>query len=220
MPTTSSVRNPFCLFTSFRFALHRWGLKQERPSRLSGKVFRFLRVSSALPGGYVGIIRTVSPSRRTLRSPNTEVPRFNALLLTTREFTVTQNPTPFLVGIARGLGLLTLALTIARGRWCRRRRWHRDVTSRASRLPIGNFEAMRHTVTLESDVESKIAEACRATGKAFDAVLNEVLRQGFAAKAAARLSPSLQIEPFDLEFRPGVSFVSISTLEASEVRCG
>lgn len=69
-------------------------------------------------------------------------------------------------------------------------------------------------MTLEPDVESRIADACRSSGKAFKDVVNEVLRRGFAIEQTVQTAPPLVIEPFDLEFKPGISLVSISALEA------
>jgi hypothetical protein len=75
-------------------------------------------------------------------------------------------------------------------------------------------EVMRHTVTLEPDVDAAIAEACRVSGKPFKEVVNSILRQGLAQRSAAQAAPSLILNPLKMGLRPGISLVSISGIEA------
>ena len=73
---------------------------------------------------------------------------------------------------------------------------------------------MRHTLTLESDVDIALAEACRVSGKSFKDVVNATLRQGLALQKSINQARKLVIEPLNMELMPGVSLVSISALES------
>lgn len=73
---------------------------------------------------------------------------------------------------------------------------------------------MRHTLTLESDIDYALAEACRLSGKSFKDVVNTTLRQGLALQKSMRQAPKLTIEPLEMELKPGISLVSISALES------
>jgi len=74
---------------------------------------------------------------------------------------------------------------------------------------------MRHTLTLEPDVDAALAAACLATGKPFKEVVNSLLRDGLALKEQLRIAPPLVIEPLSMGgLRPGISIDSVSALEA------
>ena len=77
---------------------------------------------------------------------------------------------------------------------------------------------MRHTLTFDADVEAKIAEECRTSGKPFQEVVNTVLLLGFAVRQSTKSSPPLTIRPLHLDLKPGVSLESISALEEVEDR--
>jgi hypothetical protein len=72
---------------------------------------------------------------------------------------------------------------------------------------------MRHTLTLEPDVDASVAETCRVTGKPFKEVVNALLRQGLAVREAAKSAPPLFIAPIAMGLKPGLSLVSVSNLE-------
>ena len=73
---------------------------------------------------------------------------------------------------------------------------------------------MRHTLTLEPDVDAALAEACRATGKPFKEVVNTIPRQGLTVRESARSAPPLNFEPFEMGLKEGLSLISISTMES------
>lgn len=73
---------------------------------------------------------------------------------------------------------------------------------------------MRHTLTLEPDVDAALAELSRTSGQSFKEVVNSVLRQGLLAKRTSRTAPPLVIEPLTMGVRPGISLVSTSQLES------
>lgn len=72
---------------------------------------------------------------------------------------------------------------------------------------------MRHTLTLEPDVDAALAEACRVSGKPLKEVVNATLRTGFAMQERLRSAPPLVITPSPGGPVPGISLVSISALE-------
>ncbi len=73
---------------------------------------------------------------------------------------------------------------------------------------------MRHTLTLDDDLDARIAEACKESGKSFKYVVNALLRQGLAQRESAVAAPAFKIQPRAIGLRPGLSLVSISELEA------
>jgi hypothetical protein len=74
---------------------------------------------------------------------------------------------------------------------------------------------MRHTLTLEPDVDAALAAACRSTGKPFKEVVNTLLRNGLALQESLRTAPPLVIEPISMGgLRPGISLDSVSALES------
>ena len=58
---------------------------------------------------------------------------------------------------------------------------------------------MRTTFTLDDDVEKKLKEQIRKTGKSFKAVVNETLRLGLAASHQMSETP---LKPFRVKARP------------------
>ena len=74
---------------------------------------------------------------------------------------------------------------------------------------------MRHTLTLEPDVDAALAAACRSTGKPLKEVVNTLLRNGLAVQESLRMAPPLVIEPLSMGgLRAGVSLDSVSALES------
>ncbi len=73
---------------------------------------------------------------------------------------------------------------------------------------------MRHTLTLEPDVDAALAEVCRSTGKPFKEIVNTTLRNGLALRHKLQSAPPLRIQPIPMGLRPGLSLQSISELEA------
>ena len=72
---------------------------------------------------------------------------------------------------------------------------------------------MRHTLTLDPDVDARVAQVCRVSGKSFNEVVNALLRHGLEVNATAKSSPPLQFDTVSLGLRPGLSLVSIADLE-------
>lgn len=58
---------------------------------------------------------------------------------------------------------------------------------------------MRTTFTLDDDVEKKLQEQIRQTGKSFNVVVNETLRLGLAASCQMSETP---LKPFRVKARP------------------
>jgi hypothetical protein len=73
---------------------------------------------------------------------------------------------------------------------------------------------VRHTLTLDADVDARIAEACKASGKPFKQVVNSLLRQGLSLSETAASMPPLKIRTTEMGLQPGISLVSISELES------
>ena len=60
---------------------------------------------------------------------------------------------------------------------------------------------MRTTLTLDEDVAGKLQALARRTGRAFKAVVNDVLRQGLATTTARPASPRFTVKARDLGAR-------------------
>ena len=74
---------------------------------------------------------------------------------------------------------------------------------------------MRHTLTLEPDVDAALAATCRATGKPLKEVVNSLLRKGLALQESLKRVPPFVVEPVSMGgLRPGISLDSISALES------
>lgn len=72
---------------------------------------------------------------------------------------------------------------------------------------------MRTTITLDDDVATKLQSVARRTGKAFKAVVNDMLRRGLAASAAPARRQPFRVRARDLgKRRPGISLDSVADL--------
>jgi hypothetical protein len=63
---------------------------------------------------------------------------------------------------------------------------------------------MRTTVTLEDDVVERLKELAHRRKVSFKETLNEVIRRGLTAPAAAPALARFQVEPHSGGFRPGI----------------
>ncbi len=70
---------------------------------------------------------------------------------------------------------------------------------------------MRTTVTLEMDVEAKIKQEMRRTGKSFKEVVNGLIRRG-AREAAEQKDEPFRLITKDMGQRPGLNYDSIHDL--------
>ena len=77
------------------------------------------------------------------------------------------------------------------------------------------IQYMRHTLTLEPDVDAAVAEACKSSGKPMKEVINTLLRHALASAESLKTAPPMVIRPISMGgLRPGVSIDSISALES------
>jgi hypothetical protein len=70
---------------------------------------------------------------------------------------------------------------------------------------------MRTTVTLEMDVEAKIKQEMRRTGKSFKEVVNGLIRRG-AREVAEQKDEPFRLITKDMGQRPGLNYDSIHDL--------
>jgi hypothetical protein len=70
---------------------------------------------------------------------------------------------------------------------------------------------MRTTVTLEMDVEARIKEEMRKTGKSFKETVNNLLRRGYKAQAESHDEP-FRFFTKDMGERPGLNYDKIHDL--------
>lgn len=64
--------------------------------------------------------------------------------------------------------------------------------------------SMRTTVTLEDDVVDRLKELAHRNKASFKETLNEVIRRGLTAPAAAPSPAPFEVEPYGGGFRPGI----------------
>jgi hypothetical protein len=58
--------------------------------------------------------------------------------------------------------------------------------------------------TLDADLMAKVEDLARRRGVSFEEVLNELIRQGLAARSSRAAPPPYRVEPHRGGFRPGV----------------
>jgi hypothetical protein len=80
---------------------------------------------------------------------------------------------------------------------------------------------MRTTLTLDPDVEKRLQQEMRRTGKGMKAVVNEALRLGLGVKAKPGKPPRFEVRPHRFGFKPGIDLDRLNQLadelEAEEV---
>jgi Ribbon-helix-helix protein, copG family len=70
---------------------------------------------------------------------------------------------------------------------------------------------VRTTLTLDDDVAARIRSEARKSGKSFQQVVNEALREAFIARAMKELPP-FTVKARPLGLRPGLSYDCVSKL--------
>ncbi len=71
---------------------------------------------------------------------------------------------------------------------------------------------MRTTLTLDEDVAAKLKSESRRTGKPFKQVVNEAIREGFAARPAKKKLPPFRVKARPMGLRPGLNLDCVSAL--------
>jgi hypothetical protein len=71
--------------------------------------------------------------------------------------------------------------------------------------------SVRTTVTLDDDVIERVKQESRARGASFRDTLNELVRAGLLQRNALK-HRSLQVRPFPMGLRPGLSYDNIEAL--------
>jgi hypothetical protein len=72
---------------------------------------------------------------------------------------------------------------------------------------------VRTTLTLESDVASRLRAEARRTGRPFKDLVNECLRRGLAQRDVARVAARFSVKPHDFgRLQPGLSLDNVADL--------
>jgi len=71
---------------------------------------------------------------------------------------------------------------------------------------------VRTTLTLEEDVEAKLDQAMRKTGKSFKAAVNDYLRLGLAVEARVKPLKPFVVHARPLGLPPGLSYDHVEEL--------
>ena len=71
---------------------------------------------------------------------------------------------------------------------------------------------VRTTLTLEEDVEAKLDQAMRKTGKSFKAAVNDYLRLGLAVEARVKPVKPFVVRARPLGLPPGLSYDHVEEL--------
>ncbi len=72
--------------------------------------------------------------------------------------------------------------------------------------------SVRTTVTLDDDVFERLKQISRAEGVPFRQAVNDVLREGLAAREALAARREFQIEPRHMGVRPGLNYDCVAAL--------
>lgn len=72
---------------------------------------------------------------------------------------------------------------------------------------------MRTTLTLESDVATRLRVEARRTGRPFKELVNECLRRGLAQREHARTAARFVVKPRDFgDLQPGLALDNVAEL--------
>lgn len=71
---------------------------------------------------------------------------------------------------------------------------------------------MRTTLTLESDVASKLKQEMRRRGEGMKAVVNQALRKGLGLAPVEEAPPPFEVCPHSFGFRPGIDLDRLNQL--------
>lgn len=72
--------------------------------------------------------------------------------------------------------------------------------------------AVRTTVTLDRDVQSRATEFCKTRGVSFREGLNDLVRIGLIAQQQPSVADAFEIKPRRMGLRPGLSYDNIEEL--------
>jgi Ribbon-helix-helix protein, copG family len=64
----------------------------------------------------------------------------------------------------------------------------------------------RTTITLDDDVDAKLKEAVKKSGKSFKETVNETLRAGLLAQGRQQNRKPFKIRTFNMGLKPGYSY--------------